>query len=214
MLQNKWSMMVALVRSQSQLPVTLTMKRSVVTCRMKVTTTMKNRTRHLLLHLLTVCVVSLMHWQMPKAHAQDVADFQSIISRAKAEVFPALVFAQPVPRMGISPDRYQITFDERGGETQSLMVQNLSAEPLTVTLSVSNWDLDENNKVRVIPPTENSIDGWVVINPLRITIPPGTPQTVRWAIMPRLKPEDGEHRAIIFIEEELPERGLEHKLSP
>jgi len=103
--------------------------------------------------------------------------------------------------MGISPDRYEITFDERGGETQSLLVQNLSDKPMTVVLSVSYWDLDENNQVRVIPPNETSLDQWIVVNPLSMEVPPGSPQTFRWAIMPRLKPESGEYRAIIFIEE-------------
>lgn len=112
--------------------------------------------------------------------------------------------AQPQPRMGISPDRYEISFDARGAETQSLMVQNLGEEPITVKLSVSHWDLDENNQIRVIEPTESSLDQWIVINPLIVTIPPKTPQTIRWAVMPRLKPADGEYRAMIFIEEDLP----------
>lgn len=114
--------------------------------------------------------------------------------------------AQPAPRMGISPDRYNITFDERGGETQSLLIQNMSEEPLTLSLSVSNWELDENNQIAISPPTETSLDQWIVINPLKITVPPGSPQTVRWAVMPRLKPVEGEYRAIIFIEENLPEQ--------
>lgn len=116
------------------------------------------------------------------------------------------VNAQPAPRMGISPDRYNITFDERGGDTQSLLIQNMSEEPLTLSLSVSNWELDENNQIAISPPTETSLDQWIVINPLKITVPPGSPQTVRWAVMPRLKPAEGEYRAIIFIEEDLPEQ--------
>ncbi|NKB31726.1 MAG: hypothetical protein GKR91_01335 [Pseudomonadales bacterium] len=114
--------------------------------------------------------------------------------------------AQPAPRMGISPDRYQIVFDEAGGETQSLLVQNLSDEPLSLSLSVSNWVLNDDNQIIVAPPTESSLDQWIVINPLRVTVPPGSPQTIRWAIMPRLQPQQGEYRAIIFIEEELPPR--------
>ncbi len=110
---------------------------------------------------------------------------------------------QPAPRMGISPDRYYVEFDERGGDTQSLLVQNLSDQPLSLTLSVSNWELNENNQISVVPPNERSLDQWIVINPLNITIPPGSPQTIRWAIMPRLQPDPGEYRAIIFIEENL-----------
>lgn len=116
----------------------------------------------------------------------------------------ATLNAQPAARMGISPDRYEVVFDERGGDTQSLMIQNLSDEELTVTLSVSHWDLDENNQLRIIPPHESSLDQWIVINPLRVTVPPGSPQTIRWAIMPRLKPGGGEYRAMLFIEEDLP----------
>ncbi len=114
--------------------------------------------------------------------------------------------AQPSPRMGISPDRYQIVFDERGGETQSLLVQNLSDEPLSLSLSVSNWELNDENQIVVAPPTESSLDQWIVINPLKVTIPPGAPQTIRWAVMPRMQPQQGEYRAIIFVEEELPPR--------
>lgn len=114
--------------------------------------------------------------------------------------------AQPAPRMGISPDRYHIEFDESGGDTQSLLVQNLSDEPLSLNLSVSNWELNDKNQIVVAPPTENSLDQWIVINPLRVTIPPGSPQTIRWAVMPRLQPQQGEYRAIIFVEEELPAR--------
>ncbi len=120
--------------------------------------------------------------------------------------------AQPTARLGISPDKYLVEFGAGGSTPQSLMIKNLSDEPVTVKLSVSNWDLDDNNQVRVIPPTENSLDQWIVINPLRVVIPPDTPQTIRWAILPKQAPQAGEYRAIIFIEEELPER--EHSDNP
>lgn len=118
----------------------------------------------------------------------------------------ALVEAQPAARLGISPERYIVELDEGGGVTESLMVKNLSDEPMTVKLSVGNWELDENNRVRAIPPREDSLDRWIVINPLRVTIPPNTPQTIRWAIMPRTRPVQGEYRAMIYIQEDLPER--------
>lgn len=118
--------------------------------------------------------------------------------------FANTALGQPSARMGISPDRYHIEFDERGGEMQSLVIQNLSDEPLHLRFSVSNWTLDDNNQIVGAPPTESSLDQWIVINPMNITVPPGTPQTVRWAVMPRLKPIDGEYRAIIFVEEDLP----------
>lgn len=114
--------------------------------------------------------------------------------------------AQPQARLGFSPERYVVQLGEGGSVTESLMVKNLSDEPLTVKLSVGNWDFDENNRIRILPPAEDSLDRWIVINPLRVTIPPNTPQTIRWAIMPRSRPEPGEYRALIFIEEDLAER--------
>ena len=128
---------------------------------------------------------------------------RQIIGALLGLLLSSALLAQPAPRMGISPDRYHIAFDERGGETQSLLVQNLSDEPLSLTLSVSNWVLNDENQIVVAPPTESSLDQWIVINPLKVTIPPGSPQTIRWAVMPRLKPDAGEYRAIIFIEEDI-----------
>lgn len=118
----------------------------------------------------------------------------------------AAALAQPSARLGFSPERYIVELGDGGSVTESLMVKNLSDEPLTVKLSVGNWDFDENNRIRILPPAEDSLDRWIVINPLRVTIPPNTPQTIRWAIMPRTRPEPGEYRALIFIEEEVAER--------
>lgn len=129
----------------------------------------------------------------------------SIVLAAVSVAFSiGMAQAQPVARMGVSPDRYEIDFEASGSDTQALMVQNLSSEPLTIKLSVSNWELDEQNQIALIPPTENSLDQWIVLNPVRITIPPGSPQTIRWAIMPRVQPAVGEYRAMIFLEEDLP----------
>jgi P pilus assembly chaperone PapD len=113
--------------------------------------------------------------------------------------------AQPGARLGISPERYVVQLGEGGAVTESLMVKNLSQEPITIDVSVGNWELDENNRVKAIPPRPDSLDRWIVINPSRVTIPPNTPQTIRWAIMPRSRPQQGEYRAIIYIQEDVPE---------
>ncbi|GAB5452463.1 MAG: hypothetical protein Hals2KO_27910 [Halioglobus sp.] len=123
-----------------------------------------------------------------------------------AKTIAPLAHAEPQARLAVSPERYTIDFDERGGRTQSLMIKNLSDEPLTVKLSVANWDLDEQNRVKEIPPAEDSLDQWLVVNPLQVTIPPDSPQTIRWAILPRKQPVPGEYRALIYVEEVLPER--------
>ncbi|MBT4521466.1 MAG: molecular chaperone [Halieaceae bacterium] len=121
-------------------------------------------------------------------------------------LFAMDLWAQPTARMGVSPQRYEIDFDQGGSDTQALLIHNMSNEPLTIRLSAGNWDLDQNNQVVMIPPAEKTLDQWLVINPLRVTIPPNSPQTIRWAVMPRAIPEEGEYRTMIFIEEDLPGR--------
>jgi P pilus assembly chaperone PapD len=111
--------------------------------------------------------------------------------------------AQPTARLGFSPDRYILKVGAGGTATESLMVKNLSDQPVTIKLSVGNWDLDENNQVRILPPAEDSLDRWIVVNPMRVTIPPNSPQTIRWAILPKSQPRPGEYRAIIFVEEDV-----------
>jgi P pilus assembly chaperone PapD len=114
--------------------------------------------------------------------------------------------AQPTARLAVSPHRYEVSFDQRGGRTEALMVKNLSDEPVTVRITLANWDLDQDNQVRVIEPREDSLDQWLVVNPLQVTIPPDTPQTIRWAIMPRQAPQTGEYRALLFVEELLDDK--------
>jgi len=120
--------------------------------------------------------------------------------------FANSLYAQPKAKLGFSPDRYFVELTPGGSTTESLMVKNLSDKPMTVKVSVGRWEMDEENRVRELPPSSNSLDRWIVINPARVTIPPNTPQTIRWAIVPRSQPAPGEHRAIIFIEEDLQAR--------
>lgn len=112
-------------------------------------------------------------------------------------------FAQnePPPQVAISPPRLEFQLDE-GGSTESVHLLNLSDKGVHVTTSISNWDMDENNNVRVIAPTEQSLDQWIILNPLTFAIPPNSQQTVRLAVRPRVAPEPGEHRAIIFFEQQ------------
>ncbi len=111
----------------------------------------------------------------------------------------------PEPRVGFSPPRFELKWDGTGS-TESLVVLNTSGQPLGVAVTVVNWDLDEDNKTRTIAPTEQSLDQWMIINPLQFSIEPNSQQTVRFAIRPRIEPTPGEHRAMIFLEEKPLER--------
>lgn len=103
-------------------------------------------------------------------------------------------------QLAVAPTKFDLGLDEASA-TQSMRVTNFGRKTMEVSVSVVHWDLDEQNKIRILPPTEQSLDGWMVINPLRFTIAPGDSQTVRFAIRPKVRPEPGEHRAMIFLEQ-------------
>ncbi|MCW8962170.1 MAG: molecular chaperone [Gammaproteobacteria bacterium] len=133
------------------------------------------------------------------------------LSVCVASIFPLYASAQqpllPPAQIAASPSVVQTTIGSKRGESVKLF--NLGEKPISVRVSVSNWELDENNRLRDIPPTPQSLDQWIVINPLEFVIPPRGTQTIRLVIRPRQKPEAGEHRAMIYFEEQLPD-----KLSP
>jgi P pilus assembly chaperone PapD len=106
-------------------------------------------------------------------------------------------------QIGVSPSIVETTLDERGAAS-ALRLLNLGTRTVEVKVTVQNWDLDDANNVRVLPPNEQSLDQWIVVQPLRFTVAAGKSQTVRLAIRPRTRPEPGEHRAIVFFEEVAP----------
>lgn len=108
--------------------------------------------------------------------------------------------ALPAAQVAVSPPRVEVDLDA-GRSTEAVHIINLSDKETRISVSVAHWDLDENNKVRDIPPTEQSLDQWIVINPLEFTIPPGEQQTIRFAVRPRVEPDPGEHRAMIYFEQ-------------
>lgn len=105
--------------------------------------------------------------------------------------------AQP-PKLGVSPPKFEVEITDQP-KTHSFRLFNYDDDPVSAELTVHNWDLDEEGKTRLLPPTEDSLDQWIVINPVRLTIPPKGSQVVRFSIRPRKQPAPGEHRAMIFI---------------
>lgn len=114
--------------------------------------------------------------------------------------------AQQLPPLGgiaVSPGNttLNLSADEDSG---AIRVFNLSDEPLAIRTEVHNFTTDESNEVVVIPPTPQSLDQWLIINPVNFTIPPDGQQVVRFAIRPRAEPEAGEHRAMVFFNRDAP----------
>ena len=104
------------------------------------------------------------------------------------------------PQVAISPSRFELDVTPQP-TTESVRIMNLGDAPIEVQVSVVNWDLDESNQVRVLEPTEQSLDQWMTINPLRFTVAPREAQNVRFSIRPRVAPEPGEHRAMIYLDQ-------------
>ena len=109
--------------------------------------------------------------------------------------------ALPPAQVAVSPPRVEVDLDA-GRSTEAIHIINLSDNETRISVSVVHLDLDEHNKVRDLAPTEQSLDQWIVINPLKFTIPAGEQQTIRFAVRPRVEPEAGEHRAMIYFEQE------------
>ncbi|MCD4749137.1 MAG: hypothetical protein K8R59_07170 [Thermoanaerobaculales bacterium] len=107
----------------------------------------------------------------------------------------------PPAQIAVSPSKFEVLIGAKPS-VESLRVFNLGGDAVTVAVSVATWDLDENNSVRHIEPTEQTLDQWLVINPLKFTVETGQSQAVRFSIRPRVAPEAGEHRAMIYLTEQ------------
>lgn len=108
-------------------------------------------------------------------------------------------------QVGLSPQILDITLD--GAPTsQAFRMFNYTAEDKVVKVTVVNWTMDADGKVSTIPTTEQSLDGWLVINPLEFTVKAGQNQVVRIAARPAVKLTPGEHRAMVYFEEQPQEK--------
>lgn len=110
---------------------------------------------------------------------------------------PALAETPPA-QIAVSPPYVQV---ELGSKpiNESLRLINMGKEPVSVEVTVEHWDLDERNQVRALTPNEQSLDQWMIVNPVRFDVPAGGTQVVRFAVRPRVRPEPGEHRAMIYF---------------
>lgn len=102
--------------------------------------------------------------------------------------------------IAVSPPKFELAIGE-GPVNEALKVFNFGAEPAEIQVSVHHWSLDADNRVELLPPTEQSLDQWIVINPVRFEVPAGGSQTVRFSIRPKVRPQPGEHRAIVYLQQ-------------
>jgi len=112
---------------------------------------------------------------------------------------------KPPAQIAVSPSRFDLRIGSKP-TTESIKLVNLGRDPVTIRVSTATWDLDEASRIRILEPDEQSLDRWLVINPLRFTIAPGKSQVVRFSIRPRVEPSPGEHRAMVYFDQQLPEK--------
>lgn len=82
--------------------------------------------------------------------------------------------------LAISPTRLELSPKE-STKTQAITLLNLSTQDTRVKIHIQNWDLDEHNQYRLLPPDPQSLGQWIIINPVNIVIPAERQQTVRLA---------------------------------
>jgi len=99
---------------------------------------------------------------------------------------------------GISPPMFEIEIGKQN-QLQALRVENFGQDALELQVTVYNWELDEQNQLKLMPPTEQSLDQWMFINPVRFRVEPGKTQAIRFSLRPKAAPTEGEHRAIMYV---------------
>lgn len=129
-----------------------------------------------------------------------------VLSTVMCAAVSAQEIPSPPPQVAISPPRFELEVGAKPTPA-SFRVINLGENPLEIRVSVTTWELDEQNQVVDVEPTEQSLDRWMIVNPLRFVVEGGESQNVRFSIRPRVAPEPGEHRAMIYLDQVLPENG-------
>ncbi len=122
-------------------------------------------------------------------------------------VIAALAFGIPSAtaiEVGVSPPRFELEMNGKMS-SQSISITNLSDQPVEMKAYIRTWTMSQNNELQDVESTEQSLDRWIVFTPSKFTIPPRASQTVRFAIRPKIQPQTGEHRAVLYFEEVVPE---------
>jgi hypothetical protein len=117
---------------------------------------------------------------------------------------PALAAGyQPIK---VEPSRF--VFEGKPGEqiTGSIVVRNTGQEPATPQALLSDWTLDEGNRLVVLEAgsLDSSLEGWIKFNPRRFQMQPNAAQTVRFTVKIPHDAQPGERRGMIAFEQIIP----------
>jgi P pilus assembly chaperone PapD len=113
--------------------------------------------------------------------------------------------------VGVSPPRVEVKIKDKS-RSKTIKIGNYDKKPVQMRAYVRSWTLDKNGKFQLVKSTEETLDQWIVFTPSKFTIPPGGTQTIRFAIRPKVQPNPGEHRAMLYLEEIPPEESRNSKV--
>ncbi len=103
-------------------------------------------------------------------------------------------------QIGISP-RILVADLDHNPRGHSFRLLNLSPADVSIEVEVAHFAMDEDNLPIVIASTPESLDQWLIVNPLRFDLPAGQSQTVRLAFRPQQQLAPGEYRAMLYFTE-------------
>lgn len=102
--------------------------------------------------------------------------------------------------VGVTPPRVEVKIKDKS-RSKTIKIGNFDKKPVQMRAYVRSWTVDKNGKFKLVESSEQTLDQWIVFTPSRFTIPPGGTQTIRLAIRPKVQPNPGEHRAMLYLEE-------------
>lgn len=106
-------------------------------------------------------------------------------------------------QVAVSPQMLDLDVAE-AASTNAFRIYNETSETKRVRVSLSSWDKDERNEVRELPPAAPGLEHWTVVSPLEFDLPPGRSQAVRFSLRPPVALAPGEHRLMLWFNEETP----------
>ena len=120
---------------------------------------------------------------------------RSIFILLAASPVAARAAEAPPGQIAVSPSLVELSIDDKP-VNGSIRMQNLKKEPISVKVEVYNWTLDEQNKVKLIPGDNQSLDQWLLVSPIAFSLEPGSSQVIRYSRasrQPKNRPGASQH---------------------
>ncbi len=142
-----------------------------------------------------ILVVAMLVWLSPlRANDESAAPVDG-----PAATVPART------QIGISPQLFEVSLGQTRA-THAYRLHNLGQRDVRVRVRAIHWTLDEEGAMVELPTSDDSIDRWLVVNPLQLDLPAGSSRAVRFSIRPAHPLPTGEYRAALVFEEVPAER--------